>query len=211
MGHRPKTDRSVINIGGNKHYSVQPDTMESWSLGSGLAAIRGFFVSARAATARMVLNVQVKYCVTYQAGPLKTLIDSYQGRDRSLNAFKLDKFLRRLRIRLTHLPRRSSNGKTTLRVKTISSLASTGDAHGNKNVKVARTGCGPLDVQFWIEGSATVKPAPAVPGAEPATPGKKGKKGAKAAGPAPAGKWVTVGQYFKESASSPSKWQMNSR
>jgi hypothetical protein len=35
--------------------------MESFNLGGGLSVLRGFFVTTLAATARVLLNVQVKY------------------------------------------------------------------------------------------------------------------------------------------------------
>lgn len=200
MGHRPKTDRSVVNVGGNKHYSVNPELMEKFSLGDGIDAIRGFFVSARAAAARVVLNVQVKYAATYQAGPLRGLIDAFWEGDRRKNVFRLEKFLKRVRVQITHIQRRTSNGKLKAnRVKAIGSLAYSADGQGLTNPpRVKKTGAGPFDVEFFAEAPAS-QPAPTAPGAESSK--KKGKKGPKAAGPVPAGKYISVGEHFKKGQS----------
>ncbi|KAJ6172607.1 Qde2 [Penicillium chermesinum] len=168
MGHRPKTDRSVINIGGNKHYSVKPEAIENFSLGGGLEAIRGFFVSARAAAARVVLNVQVKYAATYQAGRLAGLIEAFWQGEPSRNLFRLEKFLK-LRM--------GKDRRTPPKVK--------------------RTGAGPFDVEFFVKG-APPKAVPGGSGGEPSkTAAKKGKKAPKA-GPSLPGKYISVGEYFKE-------------
>ena len=106
MGHHPKTDDQVVSVGANRHYSLRQDTMESFNLGGGLSVLRGFFVSVRAATARVLLNVQVKYLACYNEGPLVNVIQGYGNR----NTYRLEKFLKSLRVRITHITRKNSRG-----------------------------------------------------------------------------------------------------
>ncbi|KAJ6126113.1 RNA interference and gene silencing protein [Penicillium samsonianum] len=76
-------------LGGNKHCSLDASTGEKAALGGGLEALRGFFVSVRAATAQVLLNVQVKYLARYQEGPLPMVIGDYQrANPRSLYPLK---------------------------------------------------------------------------------------------------------------------------
>lgn len=198
MGHHPKTDNSIISVGANKHYSIHPSTMESRSLGGGLDVLRGFFISVRAATARVLLNVQVKYVACYQSGPLGTVIADWRSANR-WNITSLEKFLKTLRVRITHLERKTSSGKPKPRIKTITSLAAPGD--GKELVapsKLVSHGAGPRDVQFFLSSKE-----PGSSGSSPSSDsksegtGKKGKKAPKA-GPAPEGRYITVEQFFKQ-------------
>lgn len=196
MGHYPKTDNSIISIGANKHYSINPSTMESRSLGGGLDVLRGFFISVRAATARVLLNVQVKYVACYQSGPLGMVIADWRQANRP-NLFSLQNFLKTMRVRITHLERKSSSGKSKPRIKTIKSLATPSDGKGSDGPppKVARFGAGPRDVQFFLsaKGPGSSETFPSSDGK-----GKKGKKTPPKAGPAPEGRYITVEQFFKQ-------------
>lgn len=194
MGHHPKTDNSIISVGANKHYSVHPPTMESRSLGGGLDVLRGFFISVRAATARVLLNVQVKYVACYQPGPLGTVIADW-GQANRWNLYSLQSFLKTLRVRITHLERKTSSGKTKPRMKTIKSLASPGDGRGTDSPpKVTKIGAGPRDVQFFLsaKGPDSTDSSPASD-----TKRKKGKKAPKA-GPLAEGRYISVEQFFKQ-------------
>lgn len=194
MGHHPKTDDQVVSVGANKHYSLRQDTMESFNLGGGLSVLRGFFVSVRAATARVLLNVQVKYLACYNEGPLANVIQGYNSR----STHRLEKFLKSLRVRITHISRKNSRGQPRPRIRPIYGLASLNDGRSSPNPPIIKShGAGPQDVQFFLAGSSP-KPvaAPAVPGA-PESKGKKGKKVPKA-GPAEAGRYITVADFFKK-------------
>lgn len=192
LGHHPKTDRSVVSVGANRHYSLRPDSVERCDLGAGLEVVRGFFVSVRAAAARLLLNVQVKYLACYQEGPLGMVIGEYQ-RSNSRNIYRLEAFLKRLRVRITHITRKNSRGQLKPRIKTIAGLATRVDGASSPNPpKVSRHGAGPRDVQFFLSA----------PGLQPSQGGSesKGKKGKKApkAGPAQAGRYITVEEFFKQ-------------
>ncbi|KAJ5114477.1 hypothetical protein NUU61_000236 [Penicillium alfredii] len=194
MGHYPKTDSSVVSVGANKHYGLHPGSIDRGSLGAGLEVLRGFFISARAATARVLLNIQVKYLACYQEGPLAMVIGEFQ-RENTRNIYRLEAFLKRLRVRITHITRKTSSGKPRPRVKAIASLATRADGASSPNPpKITRHGAGPRDVQFFK----------AAPESQPAqgteSKGKKGKKGKKAppkAGPPQAGRYISVEEFFK--------------
>lgn len=124
---------------------------------------------------------------------------------------KLEKFLKRIRVRTTHLkPKINRKGEEVLRVKTIYALAKKTDGRKLAHPpQVAIFGAGPADVKFWLEArppASSKAPASSIPGATPATPGKKGGKGKGGkkptpAGPQPAGagegRYVSVQEFFK--------------
>ena len=96
LGHHPKTVRDIVSLG-NKHFEISETTRQTMPLGAGLQAMRGFFVSVRAATARVLVNVQIKHGAFYMEGPLDNLMDVYDaqsGRD----SFRLARFLLRVRV-----------------------------------------------------------------------------------------------------------------
>ena len=191
LGHYPKANRAVVSVGANKHFSLDPATMERANLGGGLEVLRGFFVSVRAATARILLNVQVKYLACFQEGPLGMVIGDYQRTNRNL--YRLEAFLKRMRVRVTHIKRKTGSGKARLRIKTIAGLATKADGRGaHPQPKVARHGAGPHEVQFFLTAPES-QPAQS---SKAASTSKKGKKAPKA-GPQPAGEWITVEQFFK--------------
>ena len=143
------------------------------NLGGGLEVLRGFFVSIRAATARLLVNVQVKYAACYQSDKLTDVIRNYK-RGNPPNIYKFDNFVKRVKISITHI--QSKNGKP--RVKTIAGLASTHDGRSHEHPpKVSTHGAGPRDVQFFLE-----------------SPNQVGKN---AAGPASAGQYVSVADFFQ--------------
>lgn len=195
IGHHPKTDDGVVSVGANRHYSLRRDTMESFNLGGGLSVLRGFFVSVRAATARVLLNVQVKYIACYSEGLLANVIGGYGIR----NTYRLEKFLKGLRVRITHITRKNSRGQPRPRIRSIHGLANRGDGGSSPNPpKVLRHGAGPNDVEFFM--SEVAPTAVSVPGA-PEPKRKKGKK-APRAGPAEAGRYITVAAFFTKGQSS---------
>jgi len=194
IGHHPKMDDGVVSVGANRHYSLRQDTMESFNLGGGLSVLRGFSVSARAATARVLLNVQIKYLACYSKGPLANVIQGYSNR----NTYRLEKFLKSLRVRITHIAHKNSRGQPRPRIKPIYGLANRGDGASSANPpKVTRHGAGANDVEFFMNESS---PRPvSIPGAHELK-GKKGKKIPRA-GPAEAGRYITVAAFFKKGQS----------
>ncbi|KAL3494045.1 ribonuclease H-like domain-containing protein [Aspergillus germanicus] len=192
IGHQPKSADAIASIGANKHYAIHDGLAEKFNLGSGLEALRGYFVSARAATARILVNVQVKYVACYQDGPLNQVIGEFQRTGPS-NVYNLKKFLSKLRVRVTHIERKGKKGQVIPRIKTISDLATPHDGSSLcKPPKVPKMGAGPTEVQFFLDtpGQSSQQTASAGP------KGKKGKKPVKA-GPESSGSYITVAEFFK--------------
>ena len=186
MGHHPKANPAVSSVGANKHFSLDPNAAEVMDLGGGLDVLRGFFVSIRAATARLLVNVQVKYAACYQSDKLTHVIQNYK-RGNPPNIYKLDNFVKRVKISITHIQRK--NGKP--RVKTIAGLASTHDGRSAEHPpKVSTHGAGPRDVQFFLE-------SPNQGGNEESNERRnKRRKTSPASGPAAAGLYVSVADFF---------------
>ncbi|KAL6230415.1 hypothetical protein BDW75DRAFT_73543 [Aspergillus navahoensis] len=179
LGHHPKSTESVASVGANKHYAIHSNAAEKFNLGAGLEALRGYFVSVRAATSRLLVNVQVKHVACYQDGPLYQLISEFQYANRS-NVYALKRFLERLRVRVTHIKRKNKRGDDIPRIKTINSVATPQDGNSLKNPpKVKSVGAGPNDVSFFLD-------AP-----------EQRKNSKKLSGPKPSGSYITVAEFFK--------------
>ncbi|KAE8398720.1 ribonuclease H-like domain-containing protein [Aspergillus pseudonomiae] len=192
LGNHPKIQDWIASVGANKHYAIRGDLCEKWELGAGLEALRGFFISVRAATARLLLNIQVKYIACYQEGPLGHVIKEYQRVHRDVS--NLRRFLVKLRVRVTHIQRKNKQGEIVPRIKTIAGLATIKDGASQVNPpKVPRYGAGPKEVEFFLEAPGQQPSQSASGGAK----GKKGKKPAKA-GPAQAGGYISVADFFRQ-------------
>lgn len=181
------------------------------SLGAGLLAIRGFFVSVRAATARLLVNVQVKHGAFYENHPLDRLIGEYMAAQ-GPSIPRLANFVKRLSVNVTHIVRRNRAGDPIKRIKTVQDFATVNDGSGQEHPPVVpQFGAGPQQVKFFLADTASSTPGPSktVPGASASTTGKsKKKKKATKAGPAvpPAlqGRYISVYDHFKNSkANSP--------
>lgn len=186
VGHGPKSDPGVGTIGANKHFSLSPAANDRASLGGGLEVLRGFFISVRAATARILVNLQVKNLACYESGPLQILMNTCGLRQRSL-----ERFIKTLRVELKHLVRKTKKNETKRRVKSIWGFATPQDGGNSENPpRVSRYGAGPQEVSFFLSEAG--------PGSAPSQGSKsaKGKK-AKKEGPATPGRYITIAEYFK--------------
>jgi eukaryotic translation initiation factor 2C len=191
VGHHPKKDPHIASVGANKHFSLNPAPQDRFSLGAGLEAMRGFFVSVRAATARLLVNVQVKNIACYEEGELKSVIAAY----RAPSTYKLEVFLKNVRVRVTHL--RSKNP----RIKSVCALAAPQDGRNLPHPpKVPRHGAGPRQVEFWLDAQGPGQGSSEQSSSKGEGKGKKGKKAAKA-GPEQAGKYISIAEYFRQSKS----------
>jgi eukaryotic translation initiation factor 2C len=147
LGHYPKTASSIVSVGANKHF----DGTDKLSLGGGLTAVRGLFLSVRAATSRLLVNVQVKHAAFYSEVPLGALMSEY-GMN---NVIRLGIFLKRLRIRVTHITNRNKRGQVIPRVKTITSLASPQDGRSSDHPPIVpRLAAGAKEVMFYLGSPA---------------------------------------------------------
>jgi eukaryotic translation initiation factor 2C len=195
IGYYPKTASNIFSVGANKHFELSQHGLETRSLGAGLQAIRGFFISVRAATSRILVNVQVKHTAYYDEGPLERLISLYLDQN-GRNVVKLGNFLKKVRIRVTHIIRRNKKGDEIPRIKTVVGLATPGDGYGLAHPPIVpRFAAGTKEVKFFLGGAGEQ------PGGKEQGPvkreAKRGKKGAKSGPEPPQGGYISVYDFFQ--------------
>ncbi|KAI9734342.1 MAG: hypothetical protein M1834_002448 [Cirrosporium novae-zelandiae] len=167
LGHYPKTNLSITSVGANKHF---PLGQEVYNLSSGLDAVRGYFVSVRAAASRLLINVQVKNLACFQAGILSNVASQMPYGSRLA-------FMKGLRVKVTHLSKKNKAGQEVPRIKIIHGFATPQDGQGLPHPpKVLKFAAGPKDVEFWLEG-------------------EKGKQSSGKSRAAP-GRYISVYDYF---------------
>ncbi|KAF2969330.1 hypothetical protein GQX73_g4243 [Xylaria multiplex] len=187
INHYAKSSDQIATLGTSKSFSLVNG--EACDLDAGLKAIRGFFTSVRPATGRILLNVNVCHSVFYDEVTLDDLIYKFFQRNNN-DRLRLASFLKRLRVRSTHLKeRKNQSGQIIIRAKTIFNLA-TRDDGTNKNGKglehpprVRERGAGSKDVEFWLEDRG---------GKSSSAPKKKGGKPVSSGG-----RYISVYEYFK--------------
>lgn len=173
LGHYPKVQENIATVGGNKHYSLLPGPDDKFNLQEGLDVLRGYFVSVRAATARLLVNVQVKNIACYMSDRLDRVIDNANIRQMG----RLEKFLRTVQVRPIHLP------NSRRRVKSIIGLATRSDGKDLENPpQVDGYAANAYKVKFFINGGA-----------------RGSSKEDSKDGPPTEGRYVSVADYFKES------------
>lgn len=193
--HHAKLNSNLITVGSSKTFSFSSNSARA-DLGGGLSATRGFFSSVRAATSRILININVSHGAFYNATRLDQLIQNWLSAN-GQNNHRLQKFLSKLRVALVHLKERKNRaGEPIPRTKTISGLASPDD--GSKldhPPKVGRFGAGPKEVEFFLETS----PLSSHPNAGKNRGTKKGKKGGGASAQnETAGSYISVYEYFEK-------------
>ena len=142
VGHVPKTESfqyptSMMSVQ-NKYYPLRGGVATSHPLGAGLEAWRGYFLSVRPATQRLLLNVQIKHAAAYQPGPLPEIMKRFAGTNdlsaylkSALHKRELEKFLEDVRIETTHLPvKKNKTGKKIPSIKKICGFAHGSDGKG---------------------------------------------------------------------------------
>jgi eukaryotic translation initiation factor 2C len=202
IGHYPKIADDIVSVGANRHFRPAGPATEAFSLGAGLIALRGFFVSVRAATARILVNVQVKHGAFFEAGPLEHLIHAFTDQS-GPSKVKLDSFLKKISVDVIHIGKKNKAGHRIPRIKTIMSLATRDDGRGQLNPPiVSEFGAGSKDVNFFLESS----PSKASNNAQ----GQRskqglGKKDAPASSDTTLGRYISVYDFFKQSKQLSSK------
>lgn len=136
LNHYAKSHDNLVTFG-NKTF---PKNVAGRDLGSGLMAIRGFFSSVRAATGRILVNVNVCCSAFYRPGPLTALMAAHGLQDR----YRLQQFLKGVRVKTSHTG--------TPRIRTILALASPSDGQvpNQQRPRVPEFGAGPNQVLFWL-------------------------------------------------------------
>ena len=197
-GHHPKSASTVATVAGNRHFDLNSGEQDRMKLGAGIEAMRGFLMSVRPATARILVNVQVKNMAFYDEGPLDALMRAYMQENRANNV-SVAKFVKKLSVDVTHIARKNKSGRRIPRIKTIQGLATRDDGRGSDHPpRVSQFGAGAKEVEFFLDAGG--ESSSATPKATES--GKKGKRGQKA-GPKPAskGKYISVYDFFQQSES----------
>ena len=193
VGHRPKSDANTFTVGKNRYVSSTTGATDRASLGAGLEVLRALVFSVRAATERLLVNVQVKNLPFYDPGPLEQVARSFVSHNGS-SRYALATFLNRLSVEVTHLRRASTKGQRIPRYKTISGLAARTDGRSLQNPPVVPSfGAGPKDVQFFLqdESSTSSTKGQSKAGA------RKGEKD-KVDGTGVEGRYISVFDFFHE-------------
>lgn len=184
VGHWPKTNPDLVTVGSNKHIGISQALIERGPISAGLEVLRGFFISVRPATTRLLLNVQVKNIACYQSGPLENVLKAF-GNEHRWQFSKIASFIKNLRVETTHLIKKNKQGQKIPRIKVISDIARKTRQNQDGRVRVSRDGAGPEEVEFLLDEPVN-------------TPKGKGKERAgKSQGPS--SRWITVAKFFKES------------
>ncbi len=183
VGHAAKTDSNTVTVGRNCYVSTAAN-QSRLSLSSGLEALRSFVFSARAATERVLINVQVRNLPFLIAAPLTELVIAFRN---SRGArYALSPFLRLVSVEVTHIRRRGKSSSILPRYKTISGLAQPRDGRDLSHPpRVPRDGAGAQEVEFWLEESESA----------PEGSSKKGKKRSEAN----EGRYISVSDFFRTS------------
>lgn len=190
LNHHAKSTTNLAAIGKAKTFSYGQGA-EKFDLGAGLDAMRGFFSSVRMATCRILVNVNVSYAAFFQNIPLDQLMRKYGVHNKA----RLEKFLKKTKIRTTHLPeKKNKSGKVLIRVKTVAAFANKYDGRRLEHPpRVKAYGAGPKDVEFWMDSAPQTSSG--------SGKGGKGKEKGKAAGPAKpqassGGRYISVYDFF---------------
>ncbi|KAF3763126.1 Piwi-domain-containing protein [Cryphonectria parasitica EP155] len=167
LNHYAKSTNTLTTIGKSKTFSIMnaANSQNMDDLGRGLTAIRGFFTSVRAATNRILVNINVSHGAFVQEGELKNLMNTYGVNPNERSMRSLEKFLRRVRVRVTHLrEKKNKKGEIIYRFKSIAALAKKTDGRRSPHPpKVSQFGAGPKNVEFWLldnpQSSSSATPA----------------------------------------------------
>ena len=206
LAHHAKVTPNISTIGSSKSFSSSQDTSRM-NLREGLTALRGFFSSVRVATCRILVNVNISHAAFFDAIPLDQLIVRYGQR----MPMKIEKFIKRVRVRTTHLPpKKNKAGEIVPRIKTIFGLARVDDGRGqDKPPQVDGFGVGPQKVKFFLKSSSATSSA-STPQAGGTGESKKKGKGKKGGPPKDSpsegsseGSYITVYDFFKTCMSFP--------
>ncbi|RFU76037.1 hypothetical protein TARUN_6198, partial [Trichoderma arundinaceum] len=189
LNNYAKSSGNLAAVGSSKVFPLGEQS-DTWDLGNCLVAIRGFFASVRAATARVLVNINPTHGAFFLEGPLDQFYVRLSGFQR--NTFRQQAFLNRIRVRTTHLKAKvDKQGKAIPRIKTIFGFATGSDGNGLAHPpRVKAFGCGPKDVEFWLDVS------PQKGQSQPSSTSVKKKKGGKAATASTSGQYISVYDFF---------------
>ena len=148
LGHGMKSAQNIITKR-NNYFPCDGNfnLVEQWMLRNGLEAFRGFFMSVRAATGRILLNVQVQHIAVWEAVPMAVLFQKMTA-DR-MSAQEVSRAISGLWVQVSHL-----HG----RLKRIAGLATPLDGRkGPRSPIVPAWGANAQQTQFWKDNDAPPK------------------------------------------------------
>ena len=128
LGHLAKSSERTTVYGSNRSFAWDQDFAPS-SLGTGLVAMKGFYSSVRAATSRIVINVNVTNGPFYQAEPLHRLMDDLVAANNNVwDVPTVEAFLKGLQVDVLYLRGKTNQmGRPISCRRTIFGFAKKGD------------------------------------------------------------------------------------
>lgn len=149
---KTKDPKTYLSTRKNVHFSFSGALSESFDLGAGLQAWRGYFTSVRTAAERLLVNVQIKHGAMYKSVRLDELMTEFRSQNGN-DVTKLNRFVRRVRVERLHLKRR--NGSRSAAPKTICGLATQRDGIQLQNPPtISSFGANARQVQFFLGDNA---------------------------------------------------------
>ncbi|RYP69912.1 hypothetical protein DL771_005805 [Monosporascus sp. 5C6A] len=145
LNHYSKITKSLISVSSNRTFPLSTDTDNMRELEIGIRALKGFFASARIATSRLLVNVNVSHSAFFKSIPLTELLRLFKDRFLKDNPGKGDEML------FCTTPNEE--------IKTIRGLATPGDGMDPDKdpgtsaqflPKVEKLGANSQRVSFWM-------------------------------------------------------------
>jgi hypothetical protein len=197
VDHYSKSAFDIFSVGVNKHFELVPVGSEKMSFGVEFQAIRGFFISVRFATSRLLFNVHIKHAAYYNEGLLNRLILIYFDQN-GRNMVKLGNFLKRVRVQITYITRKNKAGREIPRIKIIVVLATSGDDHNLPYLPIVpQFAVGAKEVKFFRSDSGDQSGGKEQgPGLKEAPKGRKSKKLSKAGPEPPQDSYISIFNHF---------------
>ncbi|ETI24054.1 hypothetical protein G647_03423 [Cladophialophora carrionii CBS 160.54] len=163
MGHNPKAAPQVASVGSNSHFRKDLPEIATYNLTAGITAWRGHMLSVRAATGRLLVNVQVKHSPFYNHGPLASLMQAYLQANPQ-NNHGLHKFLKGICVNTTHIVHKNKAGQQIPNIRAILGLAEQHEGGKLLHPPVVReNGAGPQQVEIYMETTPTTSIIPPQP------------------------------------------------
>ncbi|KAI1122648.1 ribonuclease H-like domain-containing protein [Nemania abortiva] len=150
-GYQARSNPAASALGRSRYFPLDAgqDDMKDLAAPEFNRLIRGYFQSARPATGRLILNVNVSHGVFRPKGYVSELAIKYNHRYPLLH-----KVLSKLRCRCKILSDDKDPKKTRFIQKTICGLAQSGDGTKEDKPRVAGLGAGAGHVQFYLKAPA---------------------------------------------------------
>ncbi|KAJ8126654.1 hypothetical protein O1611_g6984 [Lasiodiplodia mahajangana] len=150
-GYQARSNPAASALGRSRYFPLNAPKSEICELGEPEynTIIRGYFQSARPATGRLILNINVSHGVFRPKGLVSDLTTLFKH-----DYMSLHKAISKLRCQCKILSEDKDPKKTRFYQKTICGLAQPGDGTGADKPKVAGLGANAKSVQFYLKAPA---------------------------------------------------------